>query len=75
MNITMNITMTETWQPIESAPRDRILWLAHPAYVSGPSGPFLGYYNHERGWWSACGDAGTELTPTHWFPAFPPLPW
>lgn len=70
------------WRPIESAPKDRPIWLHDPTLVCedfNPSGSVEGYWQDTEGWigavWNACQDVwdAKVIHPTHWR-ALPPPP-
>lgn len=73
-----------SWQTMDTAPRDRIVWLYHRSWAGGPT---LASWNDRGKWWSAVRGAGSCLVQDapdgaeailynqhYWYPAFPPLP-
>lgn len=59
----VNDTPLAHWQTMETAPKDKALWLYSPGYASGA---VAGYWN-KRGWWSAIDGAGSALPgPKYW---------
>ena len=70
------------WQPIETAPKDRLLMLYVPETTQWGPRPWIGMWSYTNGDWSidtpfvvnkkslcAC---GLEKQPTHWQPLPPP---
>lgn len=56
------------WQPIETAPLDQYVLVAHEGVVSEAR-----YNLEDRNWWMACTgpydfDASSPIYPTHWCP-------
>lgn len=66
--------MTSKWQPIETAPKDRDIWVCGFASVWTSSDAFLwqgqaGFSEKDGLWWTtSCDDSGQPLKviPTHW---------
>lgn len=55
-------TAAMTWPPIETAPKDKPLWI----YARGYPGAVAGYWN-KRGWWSAADGDGSALSPPRYW--------
>ena len=55
-------TVEQGWQPIATAPRDKMLMLGHVEDAA----PTIGYY--ARGAWREHNGKGTPTKPTHWRP-------
>ena len=56
------LVIEQGWQPISTAPRDKMLMTGH----TEDSAPIMGYYH--RGAWREHNGKGTVIHPTHWRP-------
>jgi hypothetical protein len=67
MRNTVNV-MTE-WQPIKTAPKDRMIWLYSPEQEFAGSGQFVGMW-YPGGYWMDEDDQRdlVKWPPTHWMP-------
>ena len=62
------------WQPIETAPTDKRIWLFVPEYPAPANQMLIGLWEQENSWWGVEHatirhvGAPFQYRPTHWMP-------
>lgn len=60
--------MTDTWQPIETAPKDGSVVLVYDADLAKLYRVQTAFWNDHLSNWQVCDDDSDDVDPTHWMP-------